>query len=346
MTYKRKNFEPDFSNFEKVLRREKPNRPVLYEFAFNIPLLQRLTENKFTVDENDYMTYFKMLTEASVMMGYDYITVSAWRLNALAFPKGEVDQKKSKSQNEGALIKDIESFEKYPWPDADSYDYSLYEKIGKGLPDGMMMIPNSNGGVLENVTELVGYEQLCYMYMMDAELTKEIFDAVGSRLLRFYENVSKFDKVGAVIANDDWGFKTQTMFPPDMLREYVIPWHKKIADAIHSAGKLSMLHSCGNLKEVMDDIIDDIGYKGKHSYEDEIIPVEEAYKLWGDRIAIIGGLDIDFLTRSTPTEITRRAKALLELTSEKGGYALGSGNSIPEYIPYENFVAMISAVND
>ena len=93
----------------------------------------------------------------------------------------------------------------------------------------------------------------------------------------------------------------------------------------------------------MDDIIDDIGYDGKHSYEDNICPVEEMYEKYSDRIAILGGIDLDFLCRNTPKIIYKRSKAILELTEENGGYALGSGNSIPEYVPYENFMAMISA---
>lgn len=46
---------------------------------------------------------------------------------------------------------------------------------------------------------------------------------------------------------------------------------------------------------------------------------------------------------SNPEEIYRRSKAMLERTEGRGGYALGSGNSIPEYVPQENYLAMISA---
>ncbi len=48
----------------------------------------------------------------------------------------------------------------------------------------------------------------------------------------------------------------------------------------------------------MEDIICDMKFDGKHSYEDNIIPVEEAYRRWGGRIAILGGIDVDFLIRS------------------------------------------------
>ena len=55
------------------------------------------------------------------------------------------------------------------------------------------------------------------------------------------------------------------------------------------------------------------------------------------------GLDVDFLVRSEPEEITARARRMLEMAEEKGGYALGSGNSIPSYIPPEHYFAMLRA---
>ncbi|MHC5115448.1 MAG: uroporphyrinogen decarboxylase family protein, partial [Planctomycetota bacterium] len=61
------------------------------------------------------------------------------------------------------------------------------------------------------------------------------------------------------------------------------------------------------------------------------------------RIGVLGGIDVDFLVRSTPEEITKRAEKMVERGMEKGGYALGSGNSIPEWVPEENYLAMIKA---
>lgn len=96
----------------------------------------------------------------------------------------------------------------------------------------------------------------------------------------------------------------------------------------------------------MDVIIDELKLDGKHSFEDNIYPVEDAWDWWSDRIAIMGGIDMDFLARSTPEEIYQRSLRMLEKTSSKGGFALGSGNSIPDFIPRENHLAMIRAAVD
>ena len=108
----------------------------------------------------------------------------------------------------------------------------------------------------------------------------------------------------------------------------------------------AILHSCGQLERVWDDIIDDMQFDAKHSYEDTILPVEEFYEKYGDRIATLGGLDLDFVCRATPDEVYERSAAMVERTQERGGYALGTGNSIPEYTPVENVLAMIRAVQE
>jgi uroporphyrinogen decarboxylase len=145
------------------------------------------------------------------------------------------------------------------------------------------------------------------------------------------------------MSNDDWGFKSQTFLSPAHMREYVLPWHKKIVAAAHARNLPAVLHSCGNLDEVMDDVIDYCAFDAKHSYEDAILPVEDCYEKWGARIAILGGVDVDFVINRTEAEIADRSRAMLRRAGERGGYALGTGNSVPEYVPQEKYLAMIGA---
>jgi len=243
------------------------------------------------------------------------------------------------------VITDRQSFENYNWPNPEQGDFGLLDKMAAELNDGMKFVVSAPGGLLENVTSLVGFENLCFMLYEDEELSKAIFDAVGSRLLRFYEICSSVPAVGALIVNDDWGFKTQTMIPPEMLRELVFPWHKKMVEVIHKNRKFAILHSCGNLEAVMDDIVDELNYDAKHSFEDAIVPVEEFWQQWHGKIAVLGGIDVDFLTRSTPELITNRCRKILETTGLKA-YALGSGNSIAGYVPIENYLAMIDTATE
>jgi len=329
--------DPDFSNLLSVLRREAPARPTLFEFFLNGPLYAKIAG----LNEEPPLgpEWERMVIKAFLRAGYDYVTLHASGMN---FPTSAVNHLASRSMNDTAIIFGPESYESYPWPDPDSFDYSKLDTFAPELPEGMKIIVYGPGGVLENVMQLVGYEGLCLMIADDPELVEKIFADVGSRLVRYYELSAPHPAVGAVISNDDWGFNAQTMLSPADMRRYVFPWHERIVEAIHAAGKPAILHSCGNLEDVMDDIIDGMRYDGKHSYEDKICPVEDAYERWGKRIAILGGIDLDFVCRSTPEQITARAQAMLDRAAARGSFALGSGNSIPYYVPDDNYFAMIA----
>ena len=326
---------PNFNNLLKVLEGKAPERPTLFELFMNKPIYERLAGRPSP--EFDTVEYIIFLAEAFAAAGYDYAHV---RASEFGFPVHR-EGKKTISLNSGAGITDRRAFEEYPWPDPEAADYSKLEKAAPHLPQGMKLIPIGPGGVLENVTALIGYEDMCMMLYDDPELLQDIFNAVGERILRYYELSVNYDIVGAIMSNDDWGFNTQPFLSVKDMREYVYPWHKKIVETAHKAGKPVILHSCGNFDEIMDDVIDVLKYDGKHSYEDIILPVEEAYERWGSRIAILGGIDVDFMIRSTPEEIQKRCRAMLERVGDRGGYALGTGNSVPEYIPQENYFAMI-----
>ena len=333
--------KPCFNNLLKVLRREKPDRPTLFEFFLNIPLYEHLIGFKLE-ETGALLSDPKNAILAYRAAGYDYAMILG---SDFSFPAEEVTSKKSYSLNDGVIIGNRDDFRDYDWPDPERFDYTRLKKCELDLPEGMKMIVCGPGGVLENTIRLLGYENLCYMLADDDDLVGAIFAEVGSRLLRYYELCAPYGSVGALMSNDDWGFNTQTMISPADLRKYVFPWHKKIVEVAHKYGKPAMLHSCGQLQDVMEDIVEDMKYDGKHSYEDKIEPVERAYERWGGRIAILGGIDLDFICRETPESVRRRAIALLEQTKERGGYALGTGNSVPDYVPWENYFAMVSVVD-
>ena len=331
--------KPNFKNLLKVLECKAPDNPTLFEFFLNEPLYFHI--NGLTKPADGKYNNAKLVTEAFAKAGYDYVS---WAASSLGFPRPAKKHLSTSSLNDGACITNKESFLEYEWQDPEAADYSSLDEVKKYLADGQKIIINGPGGVLENTISLVGYDNLCIMIHDDPELAKKIFDSVGSRLTRAYEIAIRHDAVGALIGNDDWGFKTQPMLSPAAMRKYVFPWHKKIVAAAHKEGKPAILHACGNLSELMDDVIDDIKYDGKHSYEDAIQPVEDAYEQYCGRIAILGGIDVDFLCRESVENIQKRCKAMLERSKDRGGYALGSGNSIPEYIPWDAYFAMIKSI--
>jgi uroporphyrinogen decarboxylase len=114
-----------------------------------------------------------------------------------------------------------------------------------------------------------------------------------------------------------------------------------MAEIAHAKGSLYILHSCGDLSEVMDDIIDDVKVDAKHSFEDTYLPVTLAKNLYGHRIGLIGGVDMDFLSRQSPNAVRDYVSNILEICMPDGGYCLGSGNTVANYVPLENYLTML-----
>ena len=172
--------------------------------------------------------------------------------------------------------------------------------------------------------------------MVDAVLEK-----VGAFYVDFTRALVDFSRVAVVWGSDDLGFKTGTMMSPDFLRAKILPWHKRCADVAHAKGKPYLLHSCGNLDGIMEDLISDVGMDGKHSFEDTILPVTEAKRRYGKRVALLGGIDMDFLCRSDEASLRQRVRETLTVCARGGGYCLGTGNTVANYVPLDNYLCMI-----
>jgi len=144
-----------------------------------------------------------------------------------------------------------------------------------------------------------------------------------------------------VWGSDDMGFKTALLISPVDTREFILPGHKLMAKMSHEAGRPYLLHSCGKLEAIIDDLVEDVKIDGKHSFEDTIEDVRKVKLTYGRRIALLGGIDVDFLCRSDESAIRRRVRETLEVCMPGGGYCLGTGNSVANYIPLENYLAMV-----
>lgn len=333
--------EPCFENLLRVLRRENTDRPVLFEFFLNARLRRLLLGTRFQ-EEESFTARARNMVYAFAEAGYDYAPFAGGWL--FGFARKERAHAETVSLNDGVVITDRASFDAFPWPDMEAVDFSVLRDIETDLPRAMKLMVFTPDGVLENVIGLLGYENLCMLLADDAGLVGDVFDRVGETLFSFYRKALEYRGVGLVMVNDDWGFKTQPLLSPSDMRTYVFPWHRRIVEVAHAAGRPAVLHSCGQLECLMDAIIDELRFDGKHSYEDAICPVEQAYRQWGDRIAILGGMDVDFVTRSSPQAIYERAKRMLALAPK--GYALGTGNSVPEYVPDRHYFAMTRAAFD
>jgi uroporphyrinogen decarboxylase len=299
-----------------------------------------------TTDRSGIDDYLNKLLRFQLMMGYDYLPIQIQpqlpRTNVLSGNDTAILAKEKRNwvDEHHGMVTSWEEFEKYPWPEPGATDFTLLEKAAKMIPEGMKIMVWSSG-ILENVQWLMGYEPMSYATFENPELIAALFEKVDKLIGNIFETASQVPEVGLLAMGDDMGFKSGTLFSPDFLRKQVFPLQKKYVDIAHKYNNPFVLHSCGKLQSIMDDLIDYVGIDAKQSYEDVILPVTEAKRLYGNRVAIVSRMDIDFLCRSTEEEVRQRVRKTLELCTPGGGYVMGTGNSVANYIPVENYKAMM-----
>jgi len=242
------------------------------------------------------------------------------------------------NDNQGPIMS-WDDFERFPWP-TNYRDINIMSRVmAKRAPEGMkvMVIP---GGVFEWTTWLMGLVPFSYALADQPDLVEALIKKVSETIYKVVEDLLDEPNVGGFFMGDDMGFFSGTTISPKVLREKFLPQTKRIVDLAHSAGKVFVLHSCGNLAAIMDDICA-LGVDAKHSFEDKIMPVEEVYKRWGDRVALIGGVDMHLMASGPESAIRQRTREILDACAVTGHYVLGTGNSVANYLPLRHYLAMI-----
>jgi len=335
-----------------IQRRGLPERVHFIELFLDAEIQQVICE-RYGLDEGlrREAPYYDLERQVRLQrfLGYDYVRCGLDPMD-MPFRRETVEDTAELKRSAGRSfinehkgpIANWEEFEAYPWPDPEKATTRALEWYEANLPDDMCVI--GSGGFAhfaEYLTWLMGYETLCVALYEQPELVQAISDRLVGMYRIVIGRLLQFDRVKMIWGSDDMGFKTGPMIGPDQLRQYVLPGHRLMARMSHEAGRPYLLHSCGDLTSIMDDLIADVKIDGRHSYEDVIEPVTLAKKRYGDRIAILGGIDVDFLCRKDEGQIRRRVRQTLEVCMAGGGYCLGTGNSVANYIPVDHYLVML-----
>jgi Uroporphyrinogen-III decarboxylase len=341
-----REYSPDYNNVLKAAKNVSPDRTPLYEHMISEKIMEQIMNKKFADlykgSRSEKKEFFKNYNQFFKSMGYD--TVSMECCIGYAMPGSG-----ALGRHMPGVIKTREDFEKYPWSEVPSLYFGMFgedfELLGETMPEGMKAIGGVGNGVFECVQEIVGYENLCYISIDDPELYADLFKAVGNVMFGIWEEfLNKYSQIYCVCRfGDDLGFKNQTLIPPNDIKNHVIPQYARVIELVHSYNKPFLLHSCGKIFDVMEDLINVAKIDAKHSNEDQIAPFSEWVDRYGSRIGNFGGVDTDHLCRKSEQEIKEIVKDVMNYSVGQGGFALSSGNSIPAYVPPSGYLAMIEA---
>jgi len=340
-------FIPDYNNIVKAAKNEKSARIPIYEHIISPIIVERIQGSSFADlyngDFSDKKEFFRHYNRFFPDMGYD--TVS-WE-----FPPAPVmPGSGSLGGHKKGVIQNRKDFDEYPWDSIPDNFFKYYKDaiaaFAENLPEGVKGVGGIGNGIFECVQDITGYMNLCSIKAEDEDLFRGVFikisdmlAAIWARFLKEYGDLFCVCRFG-----DDLGFKTSMLLRPEDIREHIIPGYKRIINLVHNAGKPFLLHSCGCIFIVMEDLIN-AGIDAKHSNEDVISPYSRWIDDYGDRIGNFGGVDTSILCDLTDVDIVSYTNEIFKICESKGhGVAFGSGNSIPDYVSTVKYCQMLDTV--
>lgn len=342
-------YEPDYTRIvDAALNRPGDSLP-LYEHAVSWPVQEAVLgedlAGMLSGDARDKEHAFATSARWLASIGYD----------VYAF-EGGITQLVQGGQalmgRAGSIIHNRQELNAYPWaelPDRYFERFDPYfQALERSLPAGMKAVAGVGNGPFEIAQDFVPLTELAYLEVDEPEtfalLWQRIGDAMHAIWSRFLERYGETYCVCRI--GDDFGFKTSLLMRPDTFRDHVLPQYKRLIALIHSYEKPFLLHSCGAIWELMDDLIGFCGIDAKHSNEDAIAPFSRWLELYGDRIGTFGGVDMNVLCTEDESGIRKYVRDVLEVARGYPGVAIGSGNQIAEYVPPEGFLAMVETVRE
>ncbi len=175
------------------------------------------------------------------------------------------------------------------------------------------------GFMMMDIINYRGYEN----YMVDLCLERENLSRLIDLIYRkAYDKIDMYKSCGAdgIIAWEDWGLQDRLMMSPLVWRSLFKEPMKKMISYIHSKQLKYVLHSCGLIKDIMDDLIE-IGI--------DVLQIDQQMNMGLDYLSLYKGkicffcpADIQLTScsrdlRQTEEYCTSLIKAL---SSQKGGF--------------------------
>ncbi len=333
--------DPNFNRLLTTLLRGQEDRVPILELIVDTEIKSAFLGRPVSSVADDIEFWYKA--------GYDCATVypdspSIWFYNpdrldtVIADDYTESGSRRWASEGKG-LIQDWSDLEKYPLPNIEEIDFSYFDHANKYLYQGMGII-GGWGDIFTYTWEAMGFQEFAYALFEREDFVSHIFKQLGKLALQIYEVLLSYDSVKALWFSDDLAYKTNLLVSPVVYRKHLFPWLKQIGDLAHSAGRPLLFHSDGLLWEVMDDLIG-CGVDALHPIEPITMDIREVKRRYGEKLCLIGNVDVDLLTRGSPDEVRQEVRNLLRDVAPGGGFCLGSGNTVANYVRLENYQAMI-----
>ena len=184
-------------------------------------------------------------------------------------------------------------------------------------------------------SHMIGTENFLIGLLDEPEWATDVFDTYLKTSLDLCQRILdagyEFD---GVFWYDDMGYKGTPFFSPQIYRELLQPYHKKVVDWAHERGMVTELHSCGFIEPLLPDIIQ-TGVEMLNPLEIKAGMDPQRLKFtWGDKLAFHGGINAQLW--NDIDRVKAEMERIIPLMKEGGGYIFASDHSIPNSVSFQN----------
>jgi len=191
----------------------------------------------------------------------------------------------------------------------------------------------------ERAWTLRGMENLMIDFHEHPDFVHQLLGAIADYNIVQVREALKHD-IDAVYFGDDWGQQRGLQMGPRLWREFIYPQLRRMYGLVRGAGKFQMIHSCGDVDELFDDLIA-TGLNCFNPFQPEVMDVYDLLPRYRGRLAFFGGLSTQkTLPFGTVEEVRAESRRLLALGAE-GGYIFAPAHDVEGDVPLENMLAAI-----
>ena len=242
---------------------------------------------------------------------------------------------------EGTIISDPDDLAGYEFPQVNErFITDACEWLVQNKKDNFS-IADIGFSLFERAWTLCSMEDLlCYM-ITDPDFVHELMQKITDYNLKKMDITLAYD-IDCNMFGDDWGQQSGLIMGPEHWREFIYPYLKQMYAKAKNAGRYVCQHSCGDLREIFDDVIE-AGLNIYQTFQPEIYDMTAYKAILDGRLTIWGGISTQMdLPTATPAEIAEITEKTIDIMWKNGGYIGAPTHAVPFDVPVENLISMIN----
>jgi uroporphyrinogen decarboxylase len=234
------------------------------------------------------------------------------------------------------------SLKGYRWPDLSRADrYAGLDRLGTDHPD-KFRVAYTGLSFFELYWQLRGWEGL-HDFAGDTAFAEELLDRFLDMQLQVVDRLAGAG-VDCIGFCDDQSDQRGVTIGAPRWRRMLKPRFRAVFDRIHGHGKLTFLHCCGNVMEIVPDLIE-IGLDYLNPLQPECMDVFALKRRYGRRLLLEGGIGTQqLLPFGSPEDIRREVRRCRLELGRGGGYILATTKAVRPETPDANMLALWEAM--